>query len=145
MGRVLDDALSRLRDEAGVDRLSYFHCDHFEPWRWGDGRSGVDQQNIDDVIAYAEAMREIPYARRLTLFMKSPIGASLPGRFRGKRLPGDEIEFPPMRPNKREMIAPAMRAIVSPRRMPRRNAGEFSKTLPTRMSPSIDWMVMPRP
>jgi hypothetical protein len=44
--------------------------------------------------------------------MKSPIGASLPGRFRGKRLPGDEIEFPPMRPNKREMIAPAMRAIV---------------------------------
>ena len=112
MGRLLDDALSRLRDEAGVDRLSYFHCDHFEPWRWGDGRSGVDQQNIDDVIAYAEAMREIPYARRLTLFMKSPIGASLPGRFRGKRLPGDEIEFPPMRPNKREMIAPAMRAIV---------------------------------
>lgn len=112
MSTSLDDALARLRDEAGVDRLSYFHCDHFEPWRWGDGRTGVDQQNIDDVIAYAEAMREIPYARRLTLFMKSPIGASLPGRFRAKSVTDDEIEFTPLRPQKREMVAPAMRAII---------------------------------
>ncbi len=42
-------------------------------------------------------------------------------------------------------LSPAILAIVSPRLMPRRNAGEPSKTLPTRMSPSMAWMVMPRP
>jgi hypothetical protein len=112
MTAALDDAFARLRDEAGVDRLSYFHCDHFEPWRWGDGRDGVDQQNADDVIHFAHAMRDIPYARRLTLFMKSPIGASLPGRWRGESVPGDEIEFSQLRPQRRAILAPAMRAIV---------------------------------
>jgi hypothetical protein len=42
-------------------------------------------------------------------------------------------------------LSPSIFAMMSPRRMPRRNAGDPSKTLPTWMSPSIDWMLIPSP
>ncbi|MFW2830491.1 hypothetical protein [Sphingomonas sp. ID0503] len=112
MTSTLDDMLSRLRDEAGVTRISYFHCDHFEPWRWGNGRNGLDRGNTDDVLRFVEAMKAFPYARRLTLFMKSPLTASPQPRPGSRGLPGDEIYIPRLRRPQHRFLREALRAIV---------------------------------
>src|SRR5581483_7834420 len=57
--------------ERGVDRLVYFHCDHFEPWSQVNHRPIADQANVRDVVAFADLCSRIDYARRLTLFYKT--------------------------------------------------------------------------
>ncbi|MFW2831635.1 hypothetical protein [Sphingomonas sp. ID0503] len=53
----------------GVDRIVYFHTDHFEPWRDDPGLTGADAfaASLDRVVRYSERVSERYYARRLTL------------------------------------------------------------------------------
>src|SRR5712692_2229062 len=57
--------------ERGVDRLVYFHCDHFEPWSQVNDRQYADPHNIEDVAAFADQCSRIDFARKLTLFYRA--------------------------------------------------------------------------
>lgn len=107
----LADILAQARDR-GVERLAYFHCDHFEPWRWSPDESSVSAANADAVEAFVEETSRIPYARRLTLFHKSPLNTKLAGRRRTLTLPGDELGFPKLRESEWEAHVRAMGAIA---------------------------------
>ena len=58
----LDTALGRLAD-AGVRRIVYFHCDHFEPWS-----DGVSERQAERTQQFFELTASTWHTQRLTLF-----------------------------------------------------------------------------
>jgi len=86
--------LSSLVRKREIERIVYFHTDHFEPWRKFCGRNAVSQENIEDLERFAAAISGIEYARRLTLFYKPNLNFALRG---GSDLifatPDDKIGF----------------------------------------------------
>lgn len=111
---ALDDLLVRARDERGVTCLCYLHCDHFEPWRFEEGTPAVGDRHADEIEAFVATTAEIPYARRLTLFTKSPLASKLVADHpKAQALPGDEIGFGKLRRGQREAHARGLRAIVA--------------------------------
>src|SRR5262245_51878906 len=56
-----------------IARLVYFHCDHFEPWVPFGGRDTLDERNAEHLRFFADDLRQIDYARKLTLFYKPNI------------------------------------------------------------------------
>lgn len=77
---------------SGATRLAYIHADHFEPWRTMPGRAELSEQNVSDILAFIEATSRVEFARKLTLFMKSPLPIAMkrPGL---AIVDGDEIGF----------------------------------------------------
>ena len=88
-------ALGDIIRRRGVRRVVYFHCDHFEPWRWQAG-TGIEE-NAQDVFRFAEQSAANEFSRRLTLFYKAHIGFARTGRARGgvQATPGDPFVFLP--------------------------------------------------
>src|SRR5262245_5810725 len=56
-----------------VARLVYFHCDHFEPWQTFGGRDALDERHSEHIRMFADDLKRIDYARKLTLFYKPNI------------------------------------------------------------------------
>jgi hypothetical protein len=79
-----------------VDRLAYFHTDHFEPWRSIGKAPAVGPESVAAVHAFCRATERLDYARRLTLFYKPYVGYALR---RGSELtradPEDLVGFRP--------------------------------------------------
>ena len=77
---------------SGATRLAYLHADHFEPWRTMPDRAELSEQNVADIMAFIEATSRVEFARKLTLFMKSPLPIAMkrPGL---AIVEGDEIGF----------------------------------------------------
>ena len=68
--KKLKSELKDLYAIRNVNRVVYFHCDHWEPWRSQPGQSIYCQQNVDGVGMYVDACNKIDFARRQTLFYK---------------------------------------------------------------------------
>ena len=63
--------LSDLYKKKGVRRVVYFHCDHWEPWKQlQPGKPVYSAENADEVIKFADTIKHIDFARKLTLFYK---------------------------------------------------------------------------
>ena len=58
---------------SGATRLAYLHADHFEPWRTMPDRAELSEQNVADIHDFIAATSRVEFARKLTLFMKSPL------------------------------------------------------------------------
>jgi precorrin-6B methylase 2 len=93
------DALkAELKDiyrKRNVNRVVYFHCDHWEPWKQTPGQSVINERNAEDVAAFVDSVRKIDFARKLTLFYKPNIQHSIDDTGRpGYRVhPDDGIVF----------------------------------------------------
>jgi hypothetical protein len=106
--RTLGDIINR----RGIRRVAYFHCDHFEPWRWP--LNGGVHDNARDVLRFAEASADNEFSRRLTLFYKAHIGFARTGRARGavQATPGDPFMFLPRPPHVEETCRGAMTGLL---------------------------------
>ncbi len=105
--RTLGDII-KLR---GIRRVAYFHCDHFEPWRWP--MSGKVEDTAEDILRFAEASAANEFSRRLTLFYKAHIGFAKTGRSRGvQATPGDPFMFLPRPPRVEETCRRAMTGLL---------------------------------
>jgi len=109
----LTDRFRQLAERQGVHTLSYFHCDHFEPWRWQPDVMPINERNGQAVVDYAEAMTRGEHSKRLTLFLKSPYSATVPGRRKLHLVPGDEIGFRPISPAEAEIVGHAAHGLLS--------------------------------
>lgn len=71
----LVDAL--LRRE--VQRVAYFHCDHWEPWQTINGKTRATSLPVcaERIRQFSEAMQRLDYARALTLFYKPGVYSAL--------------------------------------------------------------------
>lgn len=65
----------RARD---VRTVIYFHCDHFEPWRNIHG--SVSDANAEHILRFLDTTAAIEFARRLTLFYRPYVKATLKSR-----------------------------------------------------------------
>lgn len=85
----LKDILSR----RGVNRIVYFHTDHFEPWRALNGRSSdsYDPRNAEDIQAFGERTSALWFAKKLTLFYWPNFGRTLGDGPETLRVPGDPL------------------------------------------------------
>jgi hypothetical protein len=80
----------------GVQRLAYFHTDHFEPWRSVPGRSADLARAVDDVEQFALRCEAIEFARRSSLFVKSNVNFAVDdGRDLHRASPEDRLGFVP--------------------------------------------------
>ena len=77
----------------GITGIVYFHTDHFEPWRSFDGRPAMGPENAEGIELFAQAMQRIDFARRLTLFYKTPVNYALIEGRDSIYVPGDKIGF----------------------------------------------------
>jgi SAM-dependent methyltransferase len=86
------DELADVLKRRGLDRVCYFHVDHFEPWSFG-----IDEQSARAVERFAAMARSSPYARRLSLFycpfISYHLEPEIAGSVDGDRVPGDSILF----------------------------------------------------
>src|SRR5260370_32041041 len=103
---MVDDLVDVLK-RRGLDRVCYFHVDHFEPWSFA-----IDQDSARAVDRFAEMARGSRYARKLSLFYSVfvPYHLETPesGAVDGDRIPGDSIVFGRRTPE-HEALAPAAR------------------------------------
>ena len=104
--------LAEIIDRRGINRIAYFHCDHFEPWR-GPISQTVDESG-EEIMRFAEASAANPFSNRLTLFYKAHIGFARTGRApRGiSALPGDPIIFLARPPNVENSCRNAMSGLL---------------------------------
>jgi predicted O-methyltransferase YrrM len=105
-------ALGDIIRRRGVRRVAYFHCDHFEPWRWPIS-SGVEA-SAADIAWFADASAANEFSRRLTLFYKAHIGFARTDRARGgvQATPGDPFVFYPRRTEVAETCRLAMTGLL---------------------------------
>ncbi len=99
--------------ERGIDRLVYFHCDHFEPWSRIGNRSVADPANVADVVAFADQCSRIDFARRLTLFYRTYHDTAHGLRqdlIRAR--PDDPFGFISNRPHEEQAFRAAMKHVV---------------------------------
>lgn len=107
---LVAETLGELADR-GVTRLDYFHCDHFEPWRWGIRSSGTDE-----ILRFNELTQALWYTKRLTLFYLPHVPYIL---FDGDPpdnmyvVPGDRIGFPEETADQTALCQEALTALVS--------------------------------
>jgi len=88
-----DNPLTEILKRRGVNRIVYFHTDHFEPWRALNGRSNnsYDPRNAEDIQAFGERTSALWYAKRLTLFYWPNFGRTLGDGPSTMRVPGDPL------------------------------------------------------
>lgn len=89
--------LSDILRRRGVDRIAYFHTDHFEPWRILRDRpqDSYDPSNADDILTFVEKTSQLWYAKRLSLFYWPSIGRVIGEREGTLRVPGDSFGLIP--------------------------------------------------
>jgi len=90
MTKDIESTLRQLADQ-GVESIEYFHCDHFEPWRYG-----VAIDRVDEVLQYLEWSDELWYAKRMSLFYKPNISYLYFGDEKTSDIlavPGEKIGF----------------------------------------------------
>lgn len=97
----------------GVQRIAYFHCDHFEPWR-GPVSRGVED-NAADIARFAKQSSSHEFSRRLTLFYKAHIGFARSGRAKGgvEATRGDPFIFLPRPPTVAKTCRDAMMGLLA--------------------------------
>jgi hypothetical protein len=86
------DELADVLKRRGVDRVRYFHVDHFEPWSFN-----IQDDSARAVDRFAALTRGSRYAGKLSLFYCPFISYHLEtsdgGEIEGDRVPGDAIVF----------------------------------------------------
>ncbi|MFI5032527.1 MAG: hypothetical protein ACHQPH_17680 [Reyranellales bacterium] len=93
--RLIAKLADRLRRRE-VDRLAYFHTDHFEPWRSIDNAPAIGPESVLAVHDFCRSTERLEYARRLTLFYKPYVGYALrPGTDLLRVEPSDLVGFRP--------------------------------------------------
>jgi predicted O-methyltransferase YrrM len=107
-----DPSLGDIVNLRGIGRVAYFHCDHFEPWRWPLVQ-GVED-NAAEILRFADVSAANEYSRRLTLFYKAHVGFSRTGRARGgvQATPGDPFMFLPRSTHVEETCRRAMAGLL---------------------------------
>lgn len=97
-----------------IRRVVYFHADHFEPWKTLEDTGAVSARNADDVVRFVERMNRLYFARRLTLFYKAHLTATLEVNSPNVILssPQDAIGFRRKSDFEREMTRRAMSCIA---------------------------------
>lgn len=80
----------------GIQRVVYFHSDHFEPWRYVPGRPADYALSVADVERYIRETAPLDFARRATLFYKANVNFLVaPDRKLWRADPDDAIGFLP--------------------------------------------------
>ncbi|MBA3812041.1 MAG: hypothetical protein H0X27_10460, partial [Caulobacteraceae bacterium] len=94
----------------GVRRISYFHCDHFEPWHGG---GPAIEDYAANVLRFADDSAANEFSRRLTLFYKPQVVIARPGT-RGfvAATPGDSLGFRPRTAKQETIYAGGMRGLL---------------------------------
>jgi len=84
----------------GVDRVVYFHTDHFEPWQKRRDLAPRDllELNAARLQAFAERVTQRHFARRLTLHYLPEIAGAADGRKELIGVEGDGIGIAPRDP-----------------------------------------------
>ncbi len=90
------NSISAALQKRGVQRLAYFHTDHFEPWRSVPGRPPDLARAVDDVEQFALRCEAIEFARRSSLFVKSNVNFAVSDeRDLHRASPEDRLGFVP--------------------------------------------------
>jgi len=90
-----DPLTAEILKARGITRLVYFHCDHFEPWRYVEGRPADLALAVDDVERYIAAS-STGFGARATLFYKANINFLVDGdRKLWRAHPADRLGFVP--------------------------------------------------
>lgn len=91
----IDPATAETLKARGITRLVYFHCDHFEPWRYVEGRPADLALAVGDVERYITASSG-GFGARATLFYKANINFLVDGaRKLWRAHPLDQLGFVP--------------------------------------------------
>lgn len=100
------EAISR----RNIDRIVYFHCDHFEPWR--NVYKSVSEHNVAHIHHFADETAKIDFARRLTLFYRchlKPTIKDCAGAVFAEDVP---LGFVRPKPSAMELAGPAIRRLA---------------------------------
>ena len=108
-------SLSEILRRRGVDRIAYFHTDHFEPWRILRDRpqDSYDPSNADDVLTFVEKTSQLWYAKRLSLFYWPSIGRVIGEREGTLRVPGDSFGLIPRNDQQAATCRRAMHGVAA--------------------------------
>jgi hypothetical protein len=78
-----------------IREIVYFHCDHFEPWDFG---RQTRESAAETVVQFVDAVQQVDFARRLTLFYSNAWSSQLSDRGDLVRVaPDDRLGFAPRR------------------------------------------------
>jgi hypothetical protein len=101
----LKDILQR----RGVNRVIYFHADHFEPW-W---HTRPTRQSADAVAVFVDRTTKTDYGKKLTLFYKPDVPLITDARLPARRLPHDNLIGFARDPQNAHLNAQAMQYLVA--------------------------------
>ena len=106
------DELADILKRRGVERVSYFHTDHFEPWS-----DGIDEKAARAVGRFGDLARRSRYGNRLSLFYST----FLPYRLYDEsdsapldaQVPGDAVVFHARSERQEDLAREAIRPLVT--------------------------------
>lgn len=108
---IVADVAERLR-RRGVREIVYFHTDHFEPWNFSATRP--PRLAAQEVADFVDAVGEVDFARRLTLFYKNALDAAFSREQKLIRaVESDLIGFIPRSEEEHDILGAPMRYMRS--------------------------------
>lgn len=91
--------ISQICKARGVNRVFYFHTDHFEPWA-----KTTSEMAAERLAEFARQTRALPYAQRLTLFYLPHVGYAINEQDSSK----DIVEFVTRSPEEQQLVTAAL-------------------------------------